>query len=134
MGYRSDVAILIYGDTKEMISFVAGEKLKGKPKGSEFHPLTEEENESHERHSYTYGNDGESMMLEFSWYDVKWYESFPEVAWWTNLESVFDEAFTKLSMEVAVVGESVDDNTTNYYGSNPEYYLNISRAIERNMP
>ena len=38
MGYRSDVAILIYGDKDEVTAFVAGEKLKGKPKDIDYHP------------------------------------------------------------------------------------------------
>ena len=134
MGYRSDVVILIYGETDDITAFVAGEKLHGKPKGIDFHPLDEEENESHERHVYSYKENDTHTMMEFSWYDVKWYDSYPDVKWWENLSSIFEEAFPRLCMEVAIVGESLDDNRTDYYGDSPEYYLNISRAIERNMP
>ena len=42
MGYRSDVAIVIYGDTDDVTAFVAGEKLKGKPKGTQYHPIEED--------------------------------------------------------------------------------------------
>jgi hypothetical protein len=134
MGYRSDVTVLIYGDTKDVVAFVAGEKLQGKPKNSDFHPLSEPTNETHERNTYTYGKHDEFTMMEFNWWDVKWYDSYPEVDYWTNLESVWDEAFPRLSMEVARVGESVDDNVTSYYGSDPQYHLNINREISKDMP
>ncbi len=137
MGYRSDVTIIIYGGTEEVTAFVAGEKLAGKPKGCEFHPLDEPADvHYHERNVYTYGKDDESTMMEFNWWDVKWYDSYPEVEWWDKLANDFDETSegTSLSMEVAIVGESVDDNRTDYYGNNPEYRLNISRAIEKNLP
>ena len=50
MGYRSDVAIVIYGDTDDVTAFVAGEKVKGKPKGTQYHPMEEDVNEGyHER-------------------------------------------------------------------------------------
>lgn len=141
MGYRSDVTILIYGDKDEVTAFVAGEKLKGKPKDLDYHPLSEPKSESHESDVYDFEDKQDkttstSTMMRWIWWDVKWYEGFSDVEYWQNLEAVFDDAFegTSLCMEVAVVGESVDDNVTNYYGNSPEYYLNISRAIEDSSP
>jgi hypothetical protein len=136
MGYRSDVAILIYGDKDDVTAFVAGEKLKGKPKDVDYHPLSEPNHDQyHESAVYDYYKDTKTMM-RWLWWDTKWYDSYPEVDYWQNLRDVFDQSFdgTSLCMEVAIVGESVDDNTTDYYGSNPEYYLNISRAIEDSSP
>jgi len=134
MGYRSDVAILIYGETDDITAFVAGEKLHGKPKGSDHHPFDEKISPLHERNIYAYDENDINTMMEFNWWDVKWYDSYPEVEYWKNLASVWDEAFPRLCMEVAIVGESVDDNTTDYYGADPGYYLNISRAIEKSLP
>jgi hypothetical protein len=136
MGYRSDVAILIYGDKDEVTAFVAGEKLKGKPKDIDYHPLSEPNHDSyHESAVYDYYK-GTKTMMRWLWWDTKWYDSYPEVDYWQNLRDVFDQAFegTSLCMEIAIVGESVDDNTTDYYGNNPDYYLNISRAIEDSSP
>ena len=136
MGYRSDVTVIIYGDKDEVTAFVAGEKLKGFPKGVDHHPLDEEENRSHERNIYDYGKEDEHTMMEFNWWDVKWYDSYPEVDYWSNLESVFNQSFqgTSLCMEVARIGEESTDIVTDYYGQDPGYYLNISRAIEKALP
>jgi hypothetical protein len=135
MGYRSDVTILIYGDKDDVTAFVAGEKLKGKPKDLDYHPLSEPKSESHESAVYDYDKDTKTMM-RWIWWDVKWYEGYSDVDYWQNLEAVFDDAFdgTSLCMEVAVVGESTDDIVTDYYGNSPEYYLNVSRAIEDSSP
>ena len=55
MGYRSDVAIVIYGDTDDVTAFVATEKLKGRPKGTQYHPIEEDTQEGyHEPVSYTH--------------------------------------------------------------------------------
>jgi len=135
MGYRSDVTIIIYGDTKDVVAFVASEKLKGKPKDIDFHPLDEKTDDNyHEKNQYTYGGNDEFMMLEFNWWDVKWYDSYPEVEWWQDIAGNFEQGYASLSMELAIVGESVDDNRTDYYGENCEYMLNISREITKNLP
>lgn len=134
MGYGSDVTIIIYGDTKDVVAFVAAEKLKGKPKGIEYHPLEEPVSRYHERNQYTYGADDEFMMMEFNWWDVKWYDSYPDVEWWQDIAGNFEQGYASLSMEIAVVGESVDDNRTDYYGEKVEYMLNISREITKDLP
>lgn len=134
MGYRSDVKILIYGERDDVTAFVASEKLKGIPEGLSSHPLQEPERNGHERRQYDYYNGGWHTMLEFSWWDTKWYESYTDVSYWDNLASVFEEAFPRLSMEYVRVGESVDDNVTDYYGDDNNYYLNISREIINSAP
>lgn len=134
MGYRSDVKILIYGERDDVTAFVASEKLKGIPKGLSFHPLQEPTEYGHERRQYDYYDDGWHTMLEFSWWDTKWYESYTDVAYWDKLASVFEEAFPRLSMEYVRVGESVDDNVTDYYGDDNNYYLNVSREIINSAP
>ena len=134
MGYRSDVSVIIYGDTDKIMAFVANEKLAGRPKDCAFHPLDEPQTMYHERDVYAYGAGDESTMMEFNWYDVKWYDSFPEVVWWRNLASGFEEAYPTLNMEMAFVGEDIADNITEYFGENCEYHMNISRAIEKNLP
>jgi|TARA_B110000285_G_C14598940_1_gene369734 hypothetical protein len=132
MGYRSDVSILIYGDTNDVVAFVAGERLKGH-KGIDHHPLDEPLTDSHERNKYEYNN---QTVLEFIWWDIKWYDTYPEIAYWSMLESVWEDAFsnTSLCMEVARVGENTDDILMDYYGNNPEFYLNVSRAITTDLP
>ncbi len=134
MGYRSDVTVVIYGEKDDVTAFVAGEKIHGKPKGLDHHPLDEPTSGYHERHVYDYGKGNHNTMMEFNWWDVKWYDSYPEVNYWTNLASVWEEAFPRLSMEFVRVGEEVDDNITNYYGDDCQYHLNISREITKSLP
>ena len=136
MGYRSDVAIVIYGDTDDVTAFVAGEKLKGKPKGTQYHPMEEDVQEGyHEREIYPIRN-GKETVMEWTWWGTKWYDSYPETVYWENLASVWHDAFknTSLCMEIARVGENSDDIQCDYYGENCEYYLTVSRAIEKSMP
>ena len=132
MGYRSDVTILIYGETNEVVAFVAGERLKKKP-ATEYHPLDEPLTDRHESNKFEYDS---TTVLEFIWWDIKWYDTYPEIDYWERLMSLWADAFstTSLCMEVARVGENSDDIITDYYGDNPEYFLNVSRAITTDLP
>ncbi len=136
MGYRSDVAICIYGDTDDVTAFVATEKLKDRPKGTQYHPMEEDTQEGyHEREVYPIRN-GKETVMEWTWWGVKWYDNYPEVKYWEELASVWHDSFknTSLCMEIAKVGENADDIECDYYGENCEYYLSISRNIEKSMP
>ena len=136
MGYRSDVAIVIYGDTDDVIAFVAGEKLKDRPKGTQYHPMEEDTQEGyHEREMYPI-NDGKETVLEWNWWSTKWYDSYPETVYWENLASVWEDAFkNSMCMEIARTGENTDDFEVNYYGNHVEYALSIYTDIsEDNMP
>ena len=131
MGYRSDVRILIYGVNEDVTAFVASERLKGH-KGMKYHPLDEPQSKYHERNIYH--TDASETMLELNWWDIKWYDTYPEVAYWQTLESLWEDAFknTTLCMETARIGEDVGDVVVNYYGQ-CDYYLNIHREIVNNM-
>ena len=136
MGYRSQVTVVIYGDTAEVTAFVATERLKGKPKGTKYHPLFEPTGNWMDggRDVYTYGK-GQTMM-KWSWQEIKWYDSYPEIAYWENLASVWEDAFsnTSLCMEIARVGEETGDVEVNYYGDS-DYCLSIESGVnEENMP
>ena len=136
MGYRSQVTVVIYGDTAEVTAFVATERLKGKPKGTKYHPLFEPTGNwlDGQRDVYAYGK-GQTMM-KWSWQEIKWYDSYPEIAYWENLASVWEDAFsnTSLCMEIARVGEETGDVEVNYYGDS-DYCLSIESGVnEENMP
>ena len=73
------------------------------------------------RDVYDYGK-GQTMM-KWSWQEIKWYDSYPEIAYWENLRSVWEDAFKNtLCMEFARVGEHADDVECDYYGSHTEYF------------
>ena len=140
MGYRSQVTIVIYGDKDEVTAFVATERLKGLPKGLDYHPLFPKPiegmyGEYFVREVYDYGK-GQTMM-KWSWQEIKWYDSYPEIAYWENLASVWEDAFknTSLCMEIGRVGEETGDVEVNYHGDDAEYCLSIhSEVSEDNMP
>ena len=135
MGYRSQVTIVIYGDKDDVTAFVATERLKGVPKGMDYHPLFPKPiGEYCMFDTYDYGK-GQTMM-KWSWQEIKWYDSYPEIAYWENLASVWEDAFsnTSLCMELGRVGEETSDVEVNYYGDS-DYFLSIhSEVSEDNMP
>ena len=135
MGYRSNVTIVIYGEKDDVTAFVASERLKGTPKGLDQHPLFEMVGETYTNDMYDYDDDKYTMMA-FRWSGVKWYDSFPEVTYWTDLASVWEDAFKNtLCMEVARCGEQSDDVECDYYGEHVEYCLSIHTEVdEGNMP
>jgi hypothetical protein len=133
MGYRSDVSILIYGDDKDMVAFFAGERVKGNPKGITHHPLDEPTSEYHERmHFHT--NEGDTLF-EFNWFGIKWYDTYPEIAYWEQLMSIWEDGYknTSLQLEFVRIGESTEDIVTAYYGGDCQYYLNVERTIYKSM-
>lgn len=134
MGYRSDVTILIYGDDDDVVAFKAGEKVKGNPTGMDFHPLDEPKNNYHER--FVWHTDDGDTMLEFNWFNIKWYDSYPEISYWQQLRSIWEDAYgkTSLQMEFARLGENNDDTELEYYGSDCQYYLNVERTIYKDIP
>jgi len=134
MGYRSEVVIVIYGDTDEITAFVASERLKGIPKGMEYYPLHEPISDFHRRDTYEYG-EGQTVM-KFTWHDVKWYDTYPEIAYWENLASVWEDAFsnTSLCMEMGRVGEEQGDVEVTYYGDVDYFLSSVTYIDEENMP
>ena len=82
MGYRSDVVIVIYGENDDVTAFLASERLKGIPKGLEQwgHPLFEIAGETYKKDMYHYDDDKYTLM-SFKWTHVKWYDSYPEMAY-----------------------------------------------------
>ena len=134
MGYRSNTSILIYGDDKDVVAFKAGERVKGYPKGMEYHPLNKPEDGHLCDERFIWHTDDGDTMLEYNFFDVKWYDTYPEIAYWEQLKSLFDQAFPSLTMEFARIGENTDDIEISYFGSNPQFYLAIERTIYKDIP
>ena len=86
----------------------------------------------HERFTW-HTNDGDTM-LEFNWFGIKWYDTYPEIAYWEQLKSLFEQAFPSLHMEFARIGEQTDDIVTEYFGSDCQYYLAVERTIYKDIP
>lgn len=122
MGYRSDVAIKIYGDEVAMVEFET-EYVK------KFLQLPELEqkwlndifNDVPEANGFT--DDGFSFYVD----QIKWYSDETFVNFYDEL---IDYAQTlDLNAEFIRIGEEPDDNETYYIGNDLDYKLGINRSI-----
>ena len=134
MGYRNDISILIYGEDRDVVAFKAGERVKGYPKGMEYHPLDKPEDGHLCDERFMWHTDDGDTMLEYNFFGIKWSDGNPEVDYWQQLMSLFDQAFPSLTMEFVRLGEQADDIVVEYFGSNPQYYLNVERTIYKDIP
>lgn len=131
MGYRSDVAIAIYGPEGAMVPLIAAERLKPdgvfKIDGEYIRSYPFEVQRGVERIKY--------HMLHAEFTGVKWYEGYPDVQAWKKLLSDIadDPDATGLAYEFVRIGEDTDDVETGYAGD-VEFYLNVSRAISFDLP
>jgi len=135
MGYRNDVSILIYGDDKDVVAFKASERIKGYPKGMEYYPLDKPEDGHLCDEHFTWHTDDGDTMLEYNFFGVRWNDGNPEVDYWEQLKSVWDDAYgkTSLQLEFARIGEQTDDIVIEYFGSDCQFYLNVERTIYKSM-
>lgn len=129
MGYRSDVAIAIYGPEDAMVPFLAVQRM------TTTSPLVTE----HERvDTYGFGMmvNGENVrhcMVKTQMESVKWYESYPDVQAWENLMAEAGEN-PALAVEFIRIGEDTEDTESRYYGDNCQYFLSVYRAINNSTP
>jgi len=135
MGYLSDVSVLIYGDDDDVVAFKAGERVKGYPKGMLYHPLDEPEDGHLCDERFVWHTDGGETMLEYNFFQVRWHEGNPEIDYWEQLKSVWDDGYsnTSLQLEFVRIGESTDDTEVCYYGNDCQFYLNVERTIYKSM-
>jgi hypothetical protein len=127
MGYRSEVAIAIYGPEDAMVPMIAAQRLSTKS------PLAVD-SYAIERREYT--KDGKRWLLLNAYFEwVKWYQSYPEVQAWDNLRNDIRDncEATGIAWEFVRIGEETNDVETDYAGA-VEFYLNVSRAIHFVLP
>ena len=119
MGYRSDVAVVIYGDVRDNDERYALLKTLMNTTFKDVYTEFEGNAEWH---------DGK-RVLEFKMEDVKWYESYSEVKrFMTMLDDIGE--IKGLNYEFVRVGEEVEDIETKSEGNYPEYILSVTRSIE----
>jgi hypothetical protein len=122
MGYRSDVAIKVYGDAFLMVEFET-EYVK------RFLQLPELEQkwindiitDMFEANGFT--DDGFSFYVE----QIKWYDDEVLVVFYEEL--MLKAKYLGLNVEFIRLGEEMDDNETNYIGDDLDYKLGINRSI-----
>ena len=130
MGYRSNVAIAIYGEEDQMVAFIAASRLK-----QNFAEIFEE-CEIYPYSSRAYG-DVPSMphlMLLAQFNDVKWYDGYSDVDRWNKFVCLAQEHDDFINTEFVRTGEDTDDNVHEQTGPNVEWHLGISREVYTDLP
>ena len=122
MGYRSDVAIAIYGEEDQMVAFIAASRLK-----EDFTEVFKE------CEIYPYQG-GTHLMLSAQFDGVKWYDGYEDVDRWNKFVRLAEEHYESINTEYVRVGEETDDNVHNYGGPDPEWHLGIRREVYTDLP
>jgi hypothetical protein len=118
MGYRSDVAVVIYGDDRNSEKYALLKTLMN----TTFKEAYTEFESSVEWHDYKY-------VLQFMIQDVKWYDGYGDVKLFMKmLDDIGD--IEGLNYEFIRIGEDDDDVERQTGGENCLYLLSVTRAIE----
>jgi len=118
MGYRSDVATVIYGDNRNPEKYALLKTLMN----TTFKVAYDEWSADATWHD-------KKCVLEFFIEDVKWYESYPDViAFTTMLENL--QEIEGYNYEFLRVGEDDHDIESNSHGDQREGILRVNRSIE----
>lgn len=118
MGYRSEVAAVIYGDARDSEKYALLKTLMN----TTFKEVYTEFEGTAEWHD-------DKCVLEFRMMGVKWYDSYPDVnRFMTMLAEIgYIEGF---NYEFLRVGEDVDDVDVQSNGECVTYMLGVTRRIE----
>jgi len=120
MGYRSDVAICIYGPKDKMTALVAAARIGG------YMP------ETNDSGLQMFNFHDSKHMIHAYYEEVKWYEGYEEVDTWTAfLEKA--AKFDDLSTEFVRIGEDDLDITVEQQGD-CQWYLGTSRSVHIDLP
>ncbi len=123
MGYRSEVAVAIYGDSTEIT------KLRNEYDRlySELLPM--------EQHDVNWlvsnaecGWEDDSFTLHAD--GIKWYPDYSYVKFVTKIVGIARDL--NLNVEFVEIGEDQDDITTEYTGDDLEWRLSVNRSISFN--
>jgi hypothetical protein len=128
MGYRSEVAIVVYGNGPEgntndkgMAEF----KLKYDALYAKQTPDTQTDI-AWAVSTGGWADDGFEIHLD----SVKWYEGYPFVDFFDKVLILAQDL--ELNTEMVVLGEEDTDNRSDFTGPNLEYRLGINRSISFN--
>ena len=116
MGYRSQVASIIY-DTKEKMDIFKKENA------NLIKVLDDEFNDG----SLKYLSNADYNFIYLNGNDWKWYSTYKEVKAWHDLMDLAEKK--ELLVEFVRIGEDYEDIQVDYI-NNSECYLNVERFIE----
>ena len=118
MGYRSTIAVAIYGDDRDADKYGLLKTLMN----TTFKEVYAENDDCAEWLDHTH-------VLMFRFEDVKWYETYPDVIRFTTmLEEI--EGLGDYNFEFVRIGEDDDDIERRNGGDNCLYLLSVARAIQ----
>ena len=118
MGYRSDVAVVIYGDDRAAEKYALLKTLMNTTFKVAYDAWSACANWHDTKH-----------VLEFFIEDTKWYESYPDVAAFiTMLENLRE--IEGYNYEFMRVGEDDTDIEGESHGNQCEYLIRVTRSIE----
>jgi len=120
MGYRSDVAICIYGPKDTMTALVAAARIQGGMPVNDFGGL----------HMFDYGDN--KHMIHAYYEEVKWYDGYEDVDTWTAFLEQAAE-FDDLSTEFVRIGEDNADIEMEQQGD-CQWYLGTNRSVHVDLP
>ena len=136
MGYRSDVAIQIYGGSNreealtkitELKRFIkeSFDELSDPSKGDVNSLITQSEQDTGKDFWITV--DGVDELFFFA-SDVKWYEGFVDVDYFQAIVEKAGEL--DLNVEYIRIGEETDDIIMDFSGDDCEYRMSVNRSID----
>jgi len=130
MGYRSEVAIAIYGPEDAMVPLIAAERLKPtnifSADSDHINYFEDEISDPLETPAHYVG-----ITAEFE--DVKWYDSYPDVQAWNTLLAEA-AGVDGICTEFLRIGEDLGDIEAAYHGENCQYYLHTFTRIVSDIP
>ena len=121
MGYRSNIKVLVYATRNGVDNNIEKyEQLK-----TLMNTTFKDVYDNWEDPYFIW--DDEHRVLKFSADDVKWYESYPEIASFMHFIEMIDQL--EYEYEFIRVGENYEDVETRSSGR-AEWYLSVRREIE----
>ena len=124
MGYRSDVAVAIYGEEGQMAAFIAATRLQEN--------VAEVFTEC-EMYPYLHG-DTPMVMLTAEFSDVKWCDGYPDVDRWNRFIVLAQDHDDHINCEYARIGEENEDTEFQFNGPDVHFHLSIIREISVDLP
>ena len=130
MGYRSDVAIAIYGEEDQMVAFIAATRLQG----NMAEVFNECEIYPYLRTAFGPSNDAPMIMLTAQFDEVKWYDDYPDVDRWNKFVGLAQDHDDHINCEYLRIGEESDDTVHEWNGPDVHFRLGLRREISVDLP
>ena len=130
MGYRSDVAVAIYGEEGQMAAFIAATRLQE----NVAEVFLECEIYPYLHTAFDSKNDTPMVMLTAQLDGVRWYDGYADVARWNRFIVLAQDHDDHINCEYARIGEENEDTEFQFNGPDVQFHLSISREISVDLP